>query len=273
MLARPAVVAGSFYPADPETLNRQLELLLQTPDLHTGGTTTRPKALIVPHAGYIYSGQTAGIAYRTLKRHGENICKVILLGLSHHLAFCGIATSSARQFETPLGAINIDRATIASLKKLHLIIELDDAHHWEHSLEVQLPFLQKVLNPFKLIPLATGDCSAGDIARCLDALWGDGETLVVVSSDLSHFHSYRDAQCIDKTSCERVLQKKQLSAEQACGYKGVNGLLKFICARDFSIELLDYRNSGDTAGDKQRVVGYGAFAIYPGVGNSETSFR
>lgn len=263
MLTRTAAVAGQFYPADPASLNQKLDEFLRASETDSLGQI-QPKALIVPHAGYIYSGLTAAIAYQTLIPFKDNINRVVLLGPSHRMAFYGMATASASLFSTPLGNIAVDRLAIESMKKQHYFSELDEAHRWEHSLEVQLPFLQKVLGNFELIPLAAGHCPPDEASHCLKHLWGDEHTLIVISTDLSHFHPYLEAQAIDQATCMRILQKDtQIVASQACGYCGLNGLLHTIQGRKYRIELLDYCNSGDTSGDMKRVVGYGAFAIYP----------
>lgn len=272
---RAASVAGRFYPLEPEVLRYQVSQYLQSERPATSSNTTtettsetkapkRPKALIVPHAGYVFSGLTAGIAYQTLKHFSDSIRKVVLLGLSHRIPFRGIAAPKTHYFATPLGEVTLDRKTIDRLVKQNIISEYDDAHQLEHSLEVQLPFLQEMLSDFSLIPLATGQCSAEEVARCLEYLWGGDDTLILISSDLSHFHPYEEAQHIDHDTCDLILKKfSQLNGDQACGCRGINGLLHFIEERDYEVTLLDYRNSGDTAGDKDRVVGYGSFAVYP----------
>ncbi len=262
MHTRPAAVAGTFYPENPDALSAQIEKLLNDNPV-ASLPAAPPRALVVPHAGYIYSGPTAAVAYNTLLEFKGNYERVVLLGLSHRLPFRGIALPSVEQFATPLGDIDIDRQAIESLQKLESVVELDDAHCWEHSLEVQLPFLQRVLGTFRLVPLATGQCSPQDVAECLELFWPDERTLILVSSDLSHFHNYQDACSIDRQTCQLVLQKyAQLTGEQACGSSGLNGLLHFLADKNIRLELLDYRNSGDTAGDMQRVVGYGAFVVY-----------
>lgn len=261
MLTRTMAVAGLFYPADPNELGELVERLLAHV---TTQTTKQPKALIVPHAGYIYSGYTAAFAYHTLTAYSDSIRRVVLVGLSHRVPFHGgIAVSPVQQFQTPLGNVPVDMDAIKTLQKSKQVVESEEAHRLEHSLEVQLPFLQKVLPSFELIPLATGDCTPEEVANCLSEYWEDDSTLVIISSDLSHFHTYEEATKIDKATCDQILAKKTtLKPEQACGCQGINGLLTCIKNHPYDIELLDYRNSGDTAGSKERVVGYGAFAIY-----------
>ena len=268
MLIRPAAAAGTFYPASPVALNEQLDQLLaqyrsEAISNSAPAEVLPPKCLIVPHAGYVYSGPTAALAYNALADGAQAIDRVVLLGLSHRVFFRGIATSSAQKFATPLGDIELDRASLAPLIEEGCITENDSAHEEEHSLEVQLPFLQRLLGSFKLIPLATGECETQDVAALLVRLWGSNNTLVVVSSDLSHFHPYQQAQSIDQQTCTEILRLySRLTPEQACGCRGINGLLHQLQKAQYRIELIDYRNSGDTAGDKNRVVGYGAFAIY-----------
>ncbi|SMF65824.1 hypothetical protein SAMN02745866_04232 [Alteromonadaceae bacterium Bs31] len=262
MSTRPAAVAGTFYPEDPNELSLQIEALLAQ-NKRALAEPCAPKALIVPHAGYLYSGPTAAIAYNTLLKFKHKISRVVILGLSHRVPFRGIAASSASYFTTPLGAVAVDTKSIKGLKEKALVTELDSAHSSEHSLEVQLPFLQKILAQFTLVPLVTGQCDVREVALCLEEFWNDEQTLLLVSSDLSHFHDYREACSIDKKTCQLVQQQYfHLNGDQACGSYGVNGLLYLLASKKARIEILDYRNSGDTAGDKQRVVGYGAFAVY-----------
>ncbi|VUD40986.1 hypothetical protein TDB9533_00394 [Thalassocella blandensis] len=262
MQIRPESVAGRFYSEDPAALSYQLDELLRE-NFKYDDNPRQPKALIVPHAGYIYSGVTASTAYQKLLPFRDNIDTVILLGLSHRVPFTGIATSSAESFRTPLGTISLNRDILDPLIADRIICENDQAHRWEHSLEVQLPFLQKTLSQFTLVPFATGFCTAEEVAQCLDYVWGNEKTLIVISSDLSHFHPYQEAIEIDNATCQKILHKETaLSGEQACGSRGINGFLHKIRHENFGIELIDYRNSGDTAGDKSRVVGYGAFAFY-----------
>jgi len=258
---RPTAVAGSFYPASPAILNQDVEQLLSVAAPRQT-EPVQPKALIVPHAGYIYSGQTAAEAYALLRPYAGSVTRVVLLGPTHRVAVKGIALPSVQSFATPLGMIELDQPACARLQQLPQIVISDAAHAAEHSLEVQLPFLQKVLGDFKLVPLAVGDASAQDVATVLEQLWGGRETLIVVSSDLSHFHSYDDARRIDQDTVRTILQGQLLhSYEQACGAGPINGLLQAAQSHPLTSRLVSMCNSGDTAGDRSRVVGYAAFAF------------
>ena len=222
-----------------------------------------PKALIAPHAGYVYSGPIAASAYALLEPLRDVVKRVVLLGPTHRVAVRGLALPASRQFATPLGVVDIDEAAIAQLRGLAHVGISEEAHALEHSLEVHLPFLQTVLADFKLVPLAVGHASAEEVAAVLDGLWGGPETLIVVSSDMSHYLPYRDAQSIDRATAEAVLRlETHIDHDQACGATPVTGLALAAQQRGLTPELLDLRNSGDTAGDKSRVVGYASFAFY-----------
>ncbi len=259
---RPAAVAGSFYPGQKQILADDVNTLLAA--IRPGDAEVRllPKALIVPHAGYIYSGPVAASAYARLAAARDTIKRVILLGPVHRVAVRGLALPGADAFATPLGEIQIDQAAMASIQNMPQVVVSPDAHAPEHSLEVQLPFLQSVLDDFKLVPLAVGDATPAEVAEVLDALWGGPETLIVISSDLSHFLPYQAAQAMDAQTARDILQLQHtLNHEQACGGTPVNGLLLAAKQHHLQPHLLDLRNSGDTAGDKSRVVGYAAFAF------------
>ena len=259
---RPAAVAGMFYPADPDDLRRALQrYLAEVPA--PAADAPAPKALITPHAGYVYSGPVAARAYARLTPRAARIRRVVLLGPVHRVAVRGLALPAADRFDTPLGAVEIDRAAIAQLADLPQVVVSDRAHAPEHSLEVQLPFLQQVLSRFALVPLAVGEACADEVAAVLARLWGGSETLVVVSSDLSHYLPYASAQAVDRATVEALLAlDATLDHAQACGATPLNGLLAFARRRGLRAELLDLRNSGDTAGDRERVVGYAALALY-----------
>ncbi len=259
---RPAAVAGMFYPGVPAALAASVRACLveaaRRP--HAGGA--RPKALIVPHAGYVYSGPIAAAAYARLAAAHAAIRRVVILGPTHRVAIHGLALPSARAFATPLGEVVIDRRAAALALTLPQVQENDAAHALEHALEVQLPFLQAVLDDFRIVPFAVGAASTEEVADVLERLWGGPETLILVSSDLSHYHRYADARAIDRGSADGILALSPfLDHEQACGATPINALL--LCARRRNLvpELLDLRNSGDTAGDKSRVVGYASFAF------------
>ncbi|WP_280154861.1 AmmeMemoRadiSam system protein B [Piscinibacter sp. XHJ-5] len=254
---RAPAVAGSFYPADSGRLNDQLVQLLAEVD-DPGGPP--PKMLLVPHAGYVYSGPVAAHAYARLT--GSRIERVVLLGPAHRVPLRGLAAPTAEEFETPLGRVVIDRAAMAQLQDLPQVVANDGAHALEHSLEVQLPFLQNVLGDFMLVPLAVGDASGDEVAEVLDRLWGGDETLIVISSDLSHYLPCAQARRLDGATIARVLALEAgIGTDEACGAFALNGALQVAHRRRLRARLLDLRNSGDTAGDSSRVVGYAAVAF------------
>jgi AmmeMemoRadiSam system protein B len=219
--------------------------------------------MIVPHAGYIYSGEIAASAYARLKAGADKIKRVVLVGPSHRVGFRGLAVSRAEFFNTPLGQIPLDMNAVKSLETLPFVAYIDEAHYLEHSLEVQLPFLQSVLNNFKLVPIVAGEVTAQEVEQVLELFYDDPQTVIVISSDLSHYHDYATAQRLDKETSEKIenLQYQDLDYESACGRAGVCGLLALAKKKALHIKTIDLRNSGDTAGDKNRVVGYGAYII------------
>ena len=263
---RQPAVADQFYPGDPAELGRMLDALLAEPPASASSNpgATPPKALIVPHAGYIYSGPIAATAYATLAPVRDRIRRVVLLGPSHRLPFMGLAATSADVFATPLGPVPIDRAAVERALTLPQVRLLDAAHAQEHSLEVQLPFLQRVLDAFSLVPLVVGEAAPESVAEVLDLLWGGPETLILVSSDLTHYLDYRTARRIDAQTSEAIeaLRPEAIGYDQACGRAPLNGLLTLARRRGLQAETLDLRNSGDTAGSRDQVVGYGAYAIH-----------
>ncbi|NQV16019.1 AmmeMemoRadiSam system protein B [bacterium] len=259
---RPAAVAGSFYPADPAFLQKQLIQLLSEA---TYKSALVPKAIIVPHAGYIYSGSIASAAYRSIQQHNDTIRKVILFGPGHRVAVHGLAVPRVNQFQTPLGDINLDQKTIRELVDTFTQVSYSDlAHSEEHSIEVQLPFLQTALDKFSLIPLVVGDATEIEVAAVIEHLWGDDETLIVISSDLSHFHNYDKAVRVDTETAEIIesFRGMDLSERSACGRIPISGILLVARKKKMNIQRFDLRNSGDTAGDRQRVVGYGAWGLF-----------
>ena len=259
MRIRKPAVAGRFYSGQTDELAHDVEALLREAPLKP----VVPKALIVPHAGYIYSGPIAAIAYNTLKNIKESVSKVVLLGPSHRYGFKGVAVSDCDMYQTPMGDIPVDTAAVKKVMALDSVSELPQAHMHEHSLEVQLPFLQQLLGVFTLLPLVVGDANAVEVAEILQQLWGGNETLIIISSDLSHFNSYKDAQVIDKQTTQAIESLSgHLLGEQACGCRPINGLLLIAKEKGLQVTTLGVKNSGDTAGDKDQVVGYGAYAIH-----------
>jgi len=257
---RPAV-AGMFYPSDPAELNAMLDEMLAEARPIDSPT---PKAIIVPHAGYVYSGPVAATAYRHVQKLAKLITRVILLGPSHRVPFYGIAASSANEFATPLGMIPLDRNLIDQLVTNHQVKLLDEAHSMEHSLEVHLPFLQKALGNFSLVPLVVGDAKPEAVAQVLETCWGGDETLIVISSDLSHYHDYTTAQRMDRATSKAIetLSPESIHYDDACGRNPVNGLLELARRKGLHATTIDLRNSGDTAGPRDQVVGYGAYIIH-----------
>jgi AmmeMemoRadiSam system protein B len=259
---RPPAVAGVFYSRDREELSRAVNAMLAAA-ASVEPARGLPKAIIAPHAGYIYSGPVAASVYALLKPARGRVKRVVLLGPTHRIAVRGLALPDADAFATPLGAVPVDSEAEAASSQLPQVVVHGAAHAWEHSIEVHLPFLQTVLGEFAFLPLAVGHAEPEEVAEVLDLLYGGPETLIVVSSDLSHYLPYREAQAIDRETCRAVLDlASDITHEQACGATPVNGLT--LCARRAGLRprLIDLRNSGDTAGDRSRVVGYGAFAFY-----------
>jgi len=259
---RPAAVAGAFYPAQAKALREMLSACFEAATPVQLEPTQHLKALIVPHAGYIYSGPIAASAYALLRPLRSLIRRVVLLGPVHRVWVPGLALPGVAAFETPLGQVPLDQAGIAAIADLPQVSISPAAHAEEHSLEVHLPFLQSVLDDFTLIPLAVGGATPEQVAQVLDRLWGGDETLIVVSSDLSHFLPYAEAKHTDAATANAILRlDHHLVGEQACGAHPINGLTLAAQRRGLVPSLLDLRNSGDTAGDRNRVVGYAAFAL------------
>lgn len=268
---RPPAVAGSFYPGSERALRTMVRELLASAHDGTaaGGSATRgapdgpaAKAIVAPHAGYVYSGSTAALAYAPLAPRRDAVRRVVLLGPCHRVAVRGLALPGCDAFETPLGTVPVDADGVAAIAGLPQVTTSPEAHEWEHSLEVHLPFLQEVLGEFTLVPLAVGRATPDEVAEVVDALWGGPETLVVASSDLSHYLSYAQARAVDEVTIEQVLAGTDpLNHEQACGATPVNGVNVAARRRGLAPRLLGACNSGDTAGDKKRVVGYASFAF------------
>jgi MEMO1 family protein len=257
---RPAAVAGRFYPANPAELGRLIASFLEN---CPPGSAPGPKAVIAPHAGYIYSGPIAASAYALWLPVRQSVRRAVLLGPSHYVGFKGLAASSAEEFATPLGLVPVDVEGVRLACTLPQVQMLDDAHSMEHALEVQLPFLQVVLEEFKIVPLVVGMARAEEIAAVLDLFWGDSQTRFVISSDLSHYLDWGEARMLDEQTAEAIerLDGNGIAENQACGRLAIRGLLQAAARRGLRARTVDLRNSGDTAGPKQRVVGYGAFAF------------
>ena len=259
--ARPAAVAGTFYPGEPSALATQVASHISSASADRG--LPAPKAIIAPHAGYIYSGPIAGTAYARLAERAGRIARVVLVGPAHRAWIAGMAVPSVARFDSPLGGVALDAPCVARLARVAGVEVSDPAHALEHSLEVHLPFLQAALGTFLLVPIVVGGAGAQDVERVLDMLWGGEETLIVVSSDLSHYLAY-DAACRrDHATADAIVAlDARLDHEQACGATAINGLLRVAHRRGLVARALDLRNSGDTAGARDRVVGYGAFTFH-----------
>ncbi len=257
---REPVVAGMFYPADAQELQNTVLGMLN----NAKGGQPIPKAIIAPHAGYIYSGQTAAHAYACLAQAANKINRVIILGPAHRYPFQGIAAPEADIFATPLGQLKIDQDAIAQIVSLPHVQVSDAAHAEEHSLEVQLPFLQILLKNFSLVPLVVGASNADQVAAVLDKLWDGNETLIIVSSDLSHYHDYKTAQHMDQQTVQGILDLNQaaIKEENACGRISIKGLMQIAGPKKLKPKLIHLCNSGDTAGPKNQVVGYAAIHFY-----------
>jgi len=257
---RAAGVAGTFYPADAEELRRGVLSYLTA----AGGEDAEvPKAIVAPHAGYIYSGPIAGSAYASLAPRAGEVLRVVLLGPSHRVPFTGLAYSAAATFLTPLGALAVDREALAGIRDLPQVQCYEAPFEDEHSLEVQLPFLQLSLEDFRIVPLLVGEADAAAVAQVMARLWGGRETLIVVSSDLSHYLDYAGARAMDAETSRAIeaLRPEAIGHTQACGWAPLSGLLREAKRRGFKARTLDLRNSGDTAGPRDQVVGYGAYVF------------
>jgi AmmeMemoRadiSam system protein B len=257
---RPPAVAGTFYPARAERLAADVATYLRD---GRGEPGPPPKALVAPHAGYLYSGAVAGSAFRTLVDRAIPVRRVVLLGPSHFVAFAGLALPAWETFSTPLGEVPVSAAGREALAGMAQVVTSDRPHAREHSLEVELPFLQVALGEIESVPLAVGDAEPGEVARVLERLWGGDETLVVVSTDLSHYLDYERARERDERTAASIvaLDERAIGAEDACGCNPLRGLLVAARRHGLAARRLDLRSSGDTAGARDAVVGYGAFAL------------
>ncbi|HRP96041.1 MAG TPA: AmmeMemoRadiSam system protein B [Rhodocyclaceae bacterium] len=258
---RPPAVAGLFYPADGLALQAQVGEMLASAIPADAGAPA-PKVMIVPHAGYVYSGPVAANAYAAIARVRTTVRRVVMLGPAHRMPVRGFVLPAARVFATPLGNVDVSHEGCIALQRRADVVVDDAPHALEHCLEVQLPFLQTVLDDFEIVPLLVGDARPQAVAEVLGLLWGGPETLILISSDLSHYHPYRHAQACDRETVEQILQLRgDLADDQACGARPLNGLLRVAALRELEPRLLDLRNSGDTAGDRQRVVGYASIVF------------
>ncbi len=259
---RAPAVAGTFYPAEAAELRHMVsDLLAAVPPADE--SESAPKALIAPHAGYIYSGPIAASAYARLLPARSVIRRVVLLGPSHRVPLRGLALPATDAFATPLGEVLLDRDAMERMKEFPQVRVFNDGHALEHSLEVHLPFLQATLDDFRLLPLIVGDASADDVAEVLEAVWGGDETVIVISSDLSHYQDYETAQTMDRATSDAIerLAYEDIFRDQACGRMPVSGLLLAARRKGLHCKTIDLRNSGDTAGPRDQVVGYGAYVI------------
>jgi len=259
---RPAAVAGMFYPSDSRELAGTVDrLIAAVPPVEEPAP---PIALIVPHAGYVYSGPVAATAYSRLVPWRTAITRVVVIGPAHRVPVRGLALSTADGFATPLGVVSLDRPGCSTLLGLPGAYIDDDAHAFEHSIEVHLPFLQRVLgDEWTLIPVVAGAAPAGMVADALEPFWGVPGTLVVISTDLSHYHDALTARRLDRSTADAIVAAawEQLGSDQACGAVPVRGALELTRRRGEHVDLLDLRTSADTDGSPDRVVGYGSFVI------------
>jgi len=267
---RQPAVAGMFYPAYRQALEKEVHEYL---DAGQGQHPTAPKAVIAPHAGYLYSGPIAGSAFKAWRGLHGKVKRVVLIGPSHHCYFRGLALSPQGQWETPAGRFTVDAAAIDQLARLPDVHFSAEAHAEEHALEVELAFLQATLGPVQIVPILTGEVDDDTVAEALGILWGGPETLIVVSSDLSHYYDYSTAQKLDRATADAIeeLAPGEIHPPQACGRLAIQGLLQVAEDCELTPATLDLRNSGDTAGRKDRVVGYGAFAFYPATANTSST--
>ena len=257
---REPAVSGSFYPSDPSVLRDTVDTLLSGAVPHPSIT---PKALVVPHAGYVYSGPVAATAYSLVARMRDAITKVIIIGPTHRVAVHGVALAGVEGFGTPLGVLEVPEAwAVERLSSLPTVSVSPEAHRWEHSVEVQMPFIQRALGNVEVIPMLAGDATGEEVADVLDALWGGPETLIIISTDLSHYLSNLAARQVDAATIARIIALDgPIDHEHACGATPLNGLLAAARRHGLRPTLLDARNSSDTAGDPDRVVGYCAIAF------------
>lgn len=260
--SRPTAVAGGFYPDDPAALRRDVRGYLDGAR-SKADTAALPKAIIGPHAGYVYSGPIAGSAYAPLLPLRGRIERVVIMSPAHRVPFSGLAVPGVDAFDTPLGPVALDREAIEKVLVLPDLVELDEPHAPEHGIEVHLPFIRETLGDVRLVPIVFGDVSHGSATRVFDTLWEGDETLIVISSDLSHFHDYAAATRLDRATADAIVDRRldRIGPSAACGSVAIRGLLDADAGRGLNVRCVDLRNSGDTAGPRDRVVGYGAFLL------------
>lgn len=261
MTIRPPAVAGRFYPDDPRQLRRAVRHYLDAAPAEA--LPGRVKIVIAPHAGYPFSGPVAGAAFRPLAAHDREVARLVLIGPAHWVPFQGVGVSRADAFATPLGLVPIDRSAVAALFDWHEAVAADWAHAPEHALEVELPFLQTLLGEVPIVPLLCGTCDDAAVMAALRRLWGGPETVIVVSSDLSHYEAYDAARAHDARTAAAIeaLDPSSIGPFEACGFRAIRAALAL--AREFQLVpvRLALANSGDTAGPRDSVVGYGAWAF------------
>ncbi|MGD9638118.1 MAG: AmmeMemoRadiSam system protein B [Alphaproteobacteria bacterium] len=261
MKIRKEAVAGAFYPYGPTELDALLEALLyqkELPDIPP------PKAVIVPHAGYVFSGQTAAVAYRRLSSSDSITKRVVIFGPCHRVPFNGLALSSADKWETPIGEINVDTKTCQELNELEFVNYNDDAHNEEHSIEAQIPFIKKVFNNVEIVPILTCMTSLKEAVAVMEKVWGDEETLIIISADLSHFLDYDACKQKDAETVKAIenLDYSDLDNDNTCGFIPICALIDIARRKKMKVETFDVRNSGDTAGKKDSVVGYASIGFW-----------
>src|SRR5262245_13780617 len=258
---RPPAVAGTFYPDDPDQLAAVVDGYLARAMIEPRPAGPPPKAVIAPHAGYIYSGPVAATTYAHLATARNQITQVVLIGPAHYVPVRGLAASNAAAFATPLGEVPVDGTAMERLRTLPQVLVFDGAHRREHCLEVQLPFLQRLLPRFAIVPLLAGDATYEEMREVIEFLWGGTETLILISSDLSHYHDYATARRLDAATAKAIeaLRPEDIGEERACGRIPIGGLLKVARAKALDVVTADLRNSADTSGVGGEVVGYGSF--------------
>ena len=260
---RAPAVAGLFYPAEPARLRADVEAMLAAARRADDGGTA-PAALIVPHAGYVYSGPTAALAWARAEARRGRVRRVVMLGPAHRVGVRALALPGCRAMDTPLGPVEVEvPAQIEELAAAGLVVTRPDVHAAEHSLEVQLPFLTAVLPGASVVPLAVGWVAPDRAAEAIRPFLGRPDTLVVISSDLSHYLPLAEARRVDEATIERILAlRADIDHEEACGATGVNALLLAAGERGLVPRLLGSATSADTIGSPDRVVGYAAVAFY-----------